>query len=219
MQMMPATASMTARRHKLPFSGKGDLFTPSVNLQLGMAHISDLLGDFAGSFVLSIASYNAGGGRINQWIATYGDPRATSADMVDWIERIPFSETRNYVQRVMENVQVYRNILAGRDVPLGIAADLKRGAHTAVASADAQFSSAPDAVTPQLPPPVTSTGAPPQFASVISSSPVYDDDEETVKKAKTTDKKAKAKKKKKQSASSSGKKCKKGSTRNCRRNG
>ena len=216
MQMMPATASLTARRHAIPFAGKGDLFTPSLNLQLGMAHISDLLSDFAGSYVLSIASYNAGGGRINQWISTYGDPRSTSADIIDWIERIPFSETRNYVQRVMENTQVYRNILAGRDVPLGIAADLKRGAHTAFASNAAQFSSSPGAVAAT---PVTSTSPAPQFASVVSSSPVYDDDEPVAKSKKSTKKKASSKKKRRAtSTASSSKKCK-STSRKCRNRG
>ncbi len=216
MQMMPATASLTARRHGIPFGGKGDLFTPAVNLRLGMAHISDLLSDFAGSFVLSIASYNAGGGRINQWISTYGDPRSTSADIVDWIERIPFSETRNYVQRVMENTQVYRNILAGRDVPLGIAADLKRGAHTAVASNEAQFSSTPGAAPPSAP--VAGTSPAPQFASVVSSSPVYDD-EEVVKPKKTNKKKASSKKKRRAvSTASRSKKCK-SSSRGCHKRG
>jgi soluble lytic murein transglycosylase len=216
MQLMPATASLTAKRHSIPFSGKGDLFTPSVNLQLGMAHVSDLLSDFAGSFILSIASYNAGGARINQWISTYGDPRSTNADAVDWIERIPFSETRNYVQRVMENTQVYRNVLAGREVPLAILTDIKRGAHTEVASVDAQFSSSPS--TPSAPPATPAPMAAPsqQFANVISSSPVYDDDEDTVVKPKKTT--AKKGSKKKGKVASSSKKCK-GSARSCRRRG
>lgn len=216
MQLMPATASLTAKRHSIPFSGKNELFTPSVNLQLGMAHVSDLLSDFAGSFILSVASYNAGGARINQWISTYGDPRSSNADAVDWIERIPFSETRNYVQRVMENTQVYRNVLAGREVPLAILTDLKRGGHTEVASADAQFSSSPDAPATPLATPAPMPSPTPQFASVISSSPVYDDNEgTTVKPKKATAKKAG---KKKARLASNAKKCK-GSSRSCRRRG
>src|SRR5690606_20548456 len=81
MQMMPATAKLTARQHGLSFGNKSELFTPSVNLQLGMAHVSDLLSSFAGSYVLSIASYNAGAGRANQWISRYGDPRDANADV------------------------------------------------------------------------------------------------------------------------------------------
>ena len=191
-----------------------------------MAHVSDLLENFAGSYVLTIASYNAGAGRANQWISTYGDPRATNADVVDWIERIPFHETRNYVQRVLENTQVYRNILAGREVPLMIASDLKRGAYTAIASAEAQFSSSPapatsaapvadaTAATPFTPPPA---GA--QFASVVSSTPVPDDPEPVAKPKKG--KKAKVIKKKRRgstaTASNTLKKCKGTSTKNCRK--
>jgi soluble lytic murein transglycosylase len=200
MQLMPATASLTARRHRISYGGKGDLFTPSTNLQLGMSHVSDLLTDFAGSFVLSIASYNAGGGRINQWISTYGDPRNANADVLDWIERIPFSETRNYVQRVLENTQVYRNILAGRDVPVGILADLKRGAHTEVAANDAQFSSSATSASAPASAPIAGVAPASQFSSgVVSSSPVYDDDEPAAApaKKKVTKKTTKKKKKKK----------------------
>ena len=224
MQMMPATAKLTARQHNVGYSNKADLLTPSVNLQLGMAHVSDLLENFAGSYVLTIASYNAGAGRANQWISTYGDPRATNADVVDWIERIPFHETRNYVQRVMENTQVYRHILAGRDVPLMIASDLKRGAYTAVASAEAQFSSSPAPVTSPPVPDAPAPGfAPPpagaQFASVVSSTPVPDDPEPVAKPTKG--KKGKVTKKKRRSstvtASNTSKKCKGTSTKNCRK--
>lgn len=181
MQLMPATASLTARRHGIPYGGKAELFTPSTNVQLGMAHVSDLLSDFAGSYVLSIAAYNAGGGRINQWISTYGDPRNANVDVIDWIERIPFNETRNYVQRVLENTQIYRNIVAGRDLPLGILGDLRRGASTEVASVNAQFSST--ATSPATPANmgVAATALPPR---VVASSPVYDDDE--VKEPKPT---------------------------------
>ena len=237
MQMMPATAKLTARQHGLDYGNKNDLFTPSVNLQLGMAHVSDLLEDFGGSYVLSIASYNAGQGRINQWISTYGDPRASNADMIDWIERIPFNETRNYVQRVLENTQIYRNVLAGRDVPLAIASDLKRGAYAEFASASqAQFSSSPaPAAAPTAPvvapavaapgtspvvtaPVPTSVPADAQFASVVSSKPVYDDPEETTPPKKTS-KKATTKKKKRSSATAStSRKCAKGTAgRGCRK--
>jgi soluble lytic murein transglycosylase len=192
MQLMPATAKLVAHQHGLSYSNKNDLFTPSTNMQIGMAHFADLLQSFAGSYVLAIASYNAGAGRINQWMTQYGDPRASSDDMVDWIERIPFNETRNYVQRVLENTQVYRNILAGRDVQIALGSDLRRGAYTAVASASAQFSSSPDAAAvtpiasaaaaepvaaaPMAPPsPTNAADAQPQFASVLSSTPVADD--------------------------------------------
>jgi soluble lytic murein transglycosylase len=212
MQLMPATAKLTARRHGIDYGNKSELFTPTVNVQLGMAHVSDLLSSFGGSYVLTIASYNAGAGRINQWVSTYGDPRATNADVVDWIERIPFNETRNYVQRVMENTQIYRNVLAGRDTPLAIAQDLKRGGYTAVASTAAQFSSSPEAAqapaAPSPAPTATDAGVSPvftpvpnpQFSSgptVVSSNPVYDDEDEPEAKPKPKAKKKPVKKKKK----------------------
>jgi soluble lytic murein transglycosylase len=201
MQLMPATAKLTARRHGIGYGDKSDLYTPSLNMQLGMAHVSDLLSDLGGSYILTIASYNAGQGRINQWISTYGDPRSTNADPIDWIERIPFSETRNYVQRVMENTQIYRNVLAGRDVPLVIAADLRRGGYTAMASAMPQFSSSPAAapipgMAPVQTPAPTATDAAPLAPIVVSSKPVYDDEDE-VKPVKKSTKKATSKKKKK----------------------
>src|SRR5262249_49407915 len=70
--------------------------------------IAGLLKDYRGSLILTFAGYNAGRGRVQQWMAQHGDPRDPKVDAVDWVERIPFSETRNYVQRVMENLQVYR---------------------------------------------------------------------------------------------------------------
>jgi soluble lytic murein transglycosylase len=185
MQLMPATASLTARRHNIAYRGKSDLFTPSTNLQLGMAHVSDLLSDFGGSYILSIAAYNAGGGRSNQWVARFGDPRSTAVDAIDWLERIPFSETRNYVQRVLENTQVYRAVLAGRGVPVATLGDLRRGTFTEVATASAQFTS-----TASSPAPATSPAVPasPPQKTIIASTPVYDDDD--VQPAKTEKKPA-----------------------------
>jgi soluble lytic murein transglycosylase len=81
---------------------------PSFNTQLGAAFLGQLLSDEGGSAILALAAYNAGGGRVQQWIEAYGDPRLPSVDPVDWVERIPFDETRDYVQRVMENWGVYR---------------------------------------------------------------------------------------------------------------
>jgi soluble lytic murein transglycosylase len=75
---------------------------------MGAGELSALLKDYRGSFILTLAGYNAGRGRVGQWVAQHGDPRDPKIDAVDWVERIPFAETRNYVQRVMENLQVYR---------------------------------------------------------------------------------------------------------------
>ncbi len=91
-------------------------------MQLGMTEYHSHMDRFGGSWVLAIASYNAGPGNVKRWLAANGDPRVT--DPIDWIEQIPFGETRNYVQRVLENAEVYRARLAGKDVPLRILADL-----------------------------------------------------------------------------------------------
>ena len=85
-----------------------------------------MINDYRGSYILAFASYNAGRGRVNEWLGKYGDPRNPKVDPVDWIERIPFSETRNYVQRVLENMQIYRARFGGGS-RLMIEADLRRG--------------------------------------------------------------------------------------------
>ncbi|WP_245410947.1 lytic transglycosylase domain-containing protein [Microvirga flavescens] len=111
MQLMPATAKSTAQRFSLPFDLERLMNDPAYNATLGAAHLGELMGDWKGSHVLAFASYNAGGGNVRKWIQTYGDPREPQVDLVDWVERIPFYETRNYVQRVMENLTVYRQRL------------------------------------------------------------------------------------------------------------
>ncbi len=127
MQLMPATARATAREEGLPYQPGWLLDDPSYNVTLGAAHLQHLLADWNGSYILTIASYNAGAGRPREWIGDWGDPRQRNVDVIDWIELIPFSETRNYVQRVLENVQVYRQRLAGGPVPVRIEQDLRRG--------------------------------------------------------------------------------------------
>ena len=78
---------------------------------MGAAHLNDLMKEWRGSYILTFAAYNAGSPNVKKWIAIYGDPRDPEVDAVDWVERIPFSETRVYVQRVMENYQVYKTRL------------------------------------------------------------------------------------------------------------
>lgn len=129
MQLMDGTARITARLEGLPYQRSWLIDDPSYNITLGAAHLQHLLEDWDGSYVLTIASYNAGPNRAREWIGDWGDPRSRSVDVVDWIELIPFSETRNYVQRVLENVQVYRHRLAGTPVPVQIEKDLRRGAY------------------------------------------------------------------------------------------
>ena len=107
MQLMPATAQRTAKRFGVPFASD-QLLDPSYNARLGAAHLGELMQDWKGSHLLTFASYNAGGPNVSKWIKAYGDPRAPGVDVVDWIERIPFHETRNYVQRALEGLQVYR---------------------------------------------------------------------------------------------------------------
>ncbi len=108
MQMIASTARHTAFMKGLSFDITRMLREPAFNAQLGAAHLGILLGEYRGAYLLTFAAYNAGGGRVKQWIDAYGDPRKSSVDPIDWIERIPITETRNYVQRVMENFIVYR---------------------------------------------------------------------------------------------------------------
>lgn len=126
MQLMPATAKKIAKSLHLPFSRKRLTHDVAYNITLGRAYLDSLIDDFSGSYVLAVASYNAGPSRVHQWMRDYGDPRHGNVDMVDWIERIPFSETRNYVQRVLENLQVYRLRLDAHLPGFSLASDLKR---------------------------------------------------------------------------------------------
>src|SRR5205814_5518728 len=108
MQLMPATASFVANKLQLPFSADRLTADGIYNVLLGRAYLEQLIDDFGGSYGLAIAAYNAGPGRVRQWLRDYGDPRGGGIDMVDWIENIPIGETRNYVQRVLETLQIYR---------------------------------------------------------------------------------------------------------------
>ncbi len=126
LQLMPATAQITARKAGLSFDAARLTRDPAYNAALGSAHLGELAADYQGSYILTFAAYNAGARRVREWIEAYGDPRDPSVDPIDWVERIPFSETRNYVQRVMENVQVYRARL-GESNQLKIEGDLQRG--------------------------------------------------------------------------------------------
>ena len=125
MQLMPATASFIANKMQLPFSADRLTADGIYNVLLGRAYLETLIEDFGGSYALAIASYNAGPSRVRQWIRDYGDPRGGSIDMVDWIEMIPINETRNYVQRVLENLQIYRGQI-GRGSAFSLASDLAR---------------------------------------------------------------------------------------------
>jgi soluble lytic murein transglycosylase len=129
MQLMPATAKGVARKLGLPYS-VSRLGDADYNMRLGSAYLGQLVQTFSGSYVMAAAGYNAGPGRPPQWAAECGDPRGGTTDPSDFIECIPFSETRNYVMRIMEAVQVYRARLNGGEAPLTAMADLKRGGWT-----------------------------------------------------------------------------------------
>ena len=107
MQLMPATAASVARRLNESVSPPALTADPAYNMRLGTAYLQSLLDQFGGALPLALAAYNAGPNRVMDWLAGYGDPLAGAIDMIDWIELIPFNETRNYVQRVVENVVIY----------------------------------------------------------------------------------------------------------------
>jgi len=108
MQLMPATARQVARGLKIPYVLSRLTAEPDFNLRVGSSYLQAQLEAFGGSYVLAVAAYNAGPHRVTQWLKERGDPRNPDIDMIDWIERIPFAETRNYVQRVLEALHVYR---------------------------------------------------------------------------------------------------------------
>ncbi len=131
MQLMPATAAKVAKALKVAFKRKSALASaltqnPGLNVKLGSAYLNNLLDEFNGSYILSVAAYNAGPSRVKKWIRDMGDPRNPAVDAVDWIESIPYSETRNYVQRVLEGVQIYRRRLGATDLARSLEGDLKR---------------------------------------------------------------------------------------------
>jgi soluble lytic murein transglycosylase len=93
---------------------------------LASAYIADRMDEFSGSYVLTLAGYNAGPGRARQWIREFGDPRDPGVDPIDWIERIPIEETRQYVGKVLSNIQIYRARLGEETAALRLEEDLNR---------------------------------------------------------------------------------------------
>ena len=165
MQIMPATAQIVARQLGVSYS-TSMLDDAEYNMKLGAYHLGDLMNQFSGSYVMTAAGYNAGPGRPTQWIADCGDPRQSSTDPADYIECIPFAETRNYVMRIMEAMEVYRARLNGGTAPLTLTADLKRGGWSTPAAPIAyQTVSLPVAVvTPGYVP----SAAPPRSAASLA---------------------------------------------------
>lgn len=108
MQVTPEAGRDTAKRFSVKYDWKKLVADPVYNTQMGAGELEALLKEYRGSFIMTFAGYNAGRGRVQEWVGKHGDPRDPKVDAVDWVERIPISETRNYVQRVMENLAVYR---------------------------------------------------------------------------------------------------------------
>lgn len=125
MQLMPKTAKGMAREIGVHFN-KSQLDNPDYNLRLGRAYILSLLNHYNGSYVLTLAAYNAGPVHVTNWIGEFGDPRNSNVDPIDWVELIPVSETRNYVQRILESIQTYRAEENNGEAPLLILKDLRR---------------------------------------------------------------------------------------------
>ena len=111
MQLMPSTAKLVARKLKTTYNKSLLKRDPSYNIKLGTYYFNSLLEDYDGVFPFAIGAYNAGPNRIKSWVRKYGDPNKGEIDFIDWVELIRFKETRNYVQRVIENINVYKYIL------------------------------------------------------------------------------------------------------------
>ena len=126
MQLLPSTAKEVAKKHGMPFS-PGSMTDPLYNMTLGSLYLSRLINSYDGSYILAIAAYNAGPGNVHHWVQNFGTPNNNADQAVNWIEKIPYRETRNYVQRVLENLQVFRHIDADGDSPkLKLGEDLVR---------------------------------------------------------------------------------------------
>jgi soluble lytic murein transglycosylase len=127
LQVTPDAGRYVCKRAGVSFDLSRMKTDSAYNAALGAAELGGLMEDFRGSYIMTFAAYNAGRGSLKKWVDRYGDPRDSKVDAVDWVELIPFSETRNYVQRIMENLQVYRARFGG-STRLQIEADLHRGA-------------------------------------------------------------------------------------------
>jgi soluble lytic murein transglycosylase len=132
MQLMPATGASVARQIGETWSLER-LFDPEFNMRLGARYLGDMISTFNGSYIMAAAAYNAGPGRPARWVSECGDPRGGGADPLDFIECIPFSETRNYVMRTTETMMVYRARLNGGSTPMSLSSDIRRGSWTPLA--------------------------------------------------------------------------------------
>ena len=125
MQLMPATAKRMSARAGLSYDKDRLTGDPTYNAKLGSTYLAQLIDEFGLALTLVAAGYNAGPNRARAWIQLLGDPRDPKVDPVDWIESVPFTETRDYIMRVAESYEVYRAKLAGRPVKMRLTAELK----------------------------------------------------------------------------------------------
>jgi len=124
MQVMPATAAEVAGKLEIAFDNGRLLSDPVYNATIGKAYLAELIDMFGPNHVLVSAAYNAGPSRPIRWMSDRGDPRSAGVDVVDWIEHIPFTETRNYVMRVMESLPVYRARLTGNTAQIRLTEEM-----------------------------------------------------------------------------------------------
>lgn len=131
MQLLPATAAHTAKRNDIPYKKDTELLDATKNLRLGSLYLGGLIDKYDGNYMLAIAAYNAGPTNVNRWIGRFGTPGKSLEASLLWLEQIPFGETRTYVQRVLENLQVYRQLLSarGENPRLGLDRDLVHATH------------------------------------------------------------------------------------------
>ena len=125
MQLLPQTARKIAKSLRIAYR-RDRLFDAWYNMRLGSAYLGQMVNKYRGSYILALAAYNAGPNRVKRWLRQNGDPRYGAVDPIDWIELIPITETRNNVQRVMENLQVYRWRLKPKLAVLTLLQDLHR---------------------------------------------------------------------------------------------
>jgi soluble lytic murein transglycosylase len=126
MQFLPATASGVARRLGMSYSPER-LWDADYNMTLGSYHLGELMGNFGGSMLMTTVGYNAGPARAPQWVSRCGDPRGSVDAAINYIECAPFTETRNYMMRVMENMSIYKARLNGGTAPLTLSSDISQG--------------------------------------------------------------------------------------------
>ena len=118
MQLMTYTAKLVAKQAKLPYNKKRLKTDPAYNIKLGSYYLTGLLESYEGSYPFALAAYNAGPKRVKYWKKINGNPQKGKIDYVDWIELVKFKETRNYIQRVLENVNVYRYLLSNKPIKI-----------------------------------------------------------------------------------------------------